>query len=148
MIKLNPTPTRWAPYKWENSTKEVLAHLWRFWALHQTSHPGDPAKELAIPRESELEVQRDWIAGFPQDWGKQRLHSCRAQAKPCVHQEPGERSSDPTGDWAKPTCECWRVSWGGEGRQWLATGTGTPAAAVLGGDPWCESSWRSPLALL
>ena len=60
-------------------------------ALSPTS--GCPSRGLAVPRESELEVQRDWIAGFPRDWGKQRLHTCRTQAKPCVHQEPGERSS-------------------------------------------------------
>ena len=73
MIKSNPTPARWAPFKWEKNTKEVLAQLWRFWAPRQASHPGDPANGLAVPRESELEVQRDWIAGFPQDWRKQTL---------------------------------------------------------------------------
>ena len=30
-----------------------------------------------------------------QDW---EIDSWRAQTKPCVYQDPGERSSDPTGD--------------------------------------------------
>ena len=32
---------------------------------------------------------------LPQDW---ETDSWRAQTEPCVHQDPGERSSDPTGD--------------------------------------------------
>ena len=35
--------------------------------------------------------------------------SWRAQTKPCVHQDPGERSGDPTRDWARLAWEClWR----------------------------------------
>jgi len=53
---------------------------------------------LGIPRESDLEGQQDLITRLPQDWGKQRLQSWRAQTKPCMHQDSEERSSDPTGD--------------------------------------------------
>ena len=33
-----------------------------------------------------------------------------AQTKPCAHQDSGERSSDPTRDWARLACECPGVS--------------------------------------
>ena len=53
---------------------------------------------VGIPRECDFEGQWDLITRLPQDWGKQRLHSWRAHTNSCAHQDPGERSSDPTGD--------------------------------------------------
>ena len=41
---------------------------------------------LGIPRESDLGGKQDLITRLPQDWGKQRLQSYRAQTKPCVYQ--------------------------------------------------------------
>ena len=148
MIKSNPKPSGWVIHNLENNNiKEVLPLLWRFWALYQASQPGDLAKGLGLPREPDFGVQWNLLAGLSQDKGKQGLHSWRAQTKSCVCQDPGERSSGPTGDWASPTCWCWRVSCGGEGWQWLAMGTGLLGAVVLVGAPWCKSSWRSPLTL-
>ena len=46
----------------------------------------------------EIKDQWDLIIGLPQDWGRQRLHSWRAQTKRYMHQDPGERNSDTTGD--------------------------------------------------
>ena len=52
------------------------------------------------------------------DWATFTFHrtgetdSWRAQTKPCVHQDPGERRSDPTGDWARLAYECAGVSSG------------------------------------
>ena len=43
--------------------------------------------------------------------------SWRAQTKPGVHQDPRERSSDPTRDWATLACECLGFSGGGVGQQ-------------------------------
>ena len=43
-------------------------------------------------REFDFVGQGDLITELPQDWGKKHL---RAQPKPCGHQDPGERSSDP-----------------------------------------------------
>ena len=43
---------------------------------------------------------------------------------PCVHQDPGERSSDSTRDWARLACECLAVSGRGAGQQWSAKGSG------------------------
>ena len=138
-IKSNPIPGRWATRKLENNnSKEVLPLLWRFWAPCQASQLGNLAKRLGIPRESNLEGQWDLIIGLPQDWVTQRLQSWRVQTKSCPHQDPGERSTDPTGDWARPACWSWRVSCGGVGQQWLTLGTGALVAAVLEGAPWHE----------
>ena len=72
-IKSNPLPTRQVTHRLENNKiKEVLL-LWRFWTLHQASHPEELAKGLGIPRESDLEAQQDLIRGLPQYWGKQTL---------------------------------------------------------------------------
>ena len=49
-----------------------------------------------------------------QDWG---IDSWRAQIKPRVHQDPGERSSDPTRDCPRLSCEFPGVSSGGVGQQ-------------------------------
>ena len=59
------------------------------------SQPGDLAKGRRTPREFYLGHQWDLITEFPQDW---ETDSWRAQTKPCAHQDPGERSSDPTKD--------------------------------------------------
>ena len=48
-----------------------------------------------------------------QDW---EIDSWRAQTQPCVNQNPGERSSDPTRDWPRLAPECLGVSCGGVGR--------------------------------
>ena len=76
-----------------------------------------------------------WVGfddGLPEDWGKQRLWSWRAQTKFCAHQE--ERSRDPTGDWTKTTCLCWMASCGPVCQQRPTTGTG-----ALEGPPWHKS---------
>ena len=105
-VKSNPLPTMWEIHKLENNiTKEALPLLWRLWALCRASQPRYPAKGLGVSTEADFEGQRDLITGLPQDQGKQRLHSSRAHTKKsCVPQDPGERSSDPTGDWTTSTC--------------------------------------------
>ena len=46
----------------------------------------------------------------------------RAQTKPCAHQDPGERISDPTRDWPRLSCEGPGVSSRGMGGQWQVEG--------------------------
>ena len=41
-----------------------------------------------------------------------------------MYQDPGERSSDPTRDWARLSCVCLGVSGGGVGWEWPAAGSG------------------------
>ena len=43
--------------------------------------------------------------------------SWRTQTKPCVHQDPGERSVSPTRDWPRLACVCPGVSGRGVGRR-------------------------------
>ena len=88
MMKSNPIPTWWVTCKLENNnTKEVLPLFWKFSTPCQASQPGDPTKGLGIPKESDFEGQQDLITRLPQDWGKQRLQSWRAQTKLCLHQD-------------------------------------------------------------
>ena len=54
-----------------------------------------------------------------QDW---ETDSWRAQTKPCVHQDPGKRSSGPTSDLSRLAHECPGVSSGGMGQWWPAAG--------------------------
>ena len=63
------------------------------------------------------------------------IDSWRVQTKSCPHQDTEKRSSDPTGDWARPYFKCLRVSSRGMGQQWCTMGTGALATAVLG-DSW------------
>ena len=70
--------------------------------------------------------------------------SRKAQTKPCVPQDPGERSSDPTGDGPRPARECPGASGGGVGQQWPAAGSGALSAAVHHG----TFGRRSPLSPL
>ena len=56
-----------------NYTKEILAVLRKFQDQQQSSQPGDPAKGLKIPRESDFGDQWDLITELPQDWGNKLL---------------------------------------------------------------------------
>ena len=44
------------------------------------------------PQESVFESQWGLIAGIPQDWGKQKLHSWRAYTRSRADQDPGEKA--------------------------------------------------------
>ena len=69
-------------------------------------------------------------------YSRQNLHwirktdSWRAQTKPCTHQDPGDRSSDPTRDWSQLAHECPGVSSRGVGQWWPAAGLGTLSACT------------------
>ena len=85
---------------------------------------------LGIPRESGLEGQWDLMIGLPEDRGKQRLQSWRAQTKFCLHQDPEERSSDPKETEPKPP----------------ASVGGPPVAVWVGrGSPQGRGHWKVPL---
>ena len=72
-------------------------------SLRSDSQLGDLAKGLGIPRESDFKGQQDLLADFHRAGGN-RFHSWRTHTKPCVYQDPGDRSSEPTGDGTKPAC--------------------------------------------
>ena len=54
----------------------------------------------------------------------------RAQTKPCAHQDPGERSSDPTRNRPRHAHECQGVSSGGVGWWWPVAGSKALSAAM------------------
>ena len=70
-----------------------------------------------------------------QDW---EIDCWRAQTERCVHQDPGERSSDPTRDCPRLARECPAVSSRGVGRWWPASGLGAVSVAVHAWDLWKE----------
>ena len=86
------------------------------------------AKGLRTPREYDLGGQWDLITEPPQDWGNSLW---RAQTKPCVHQDPGERSSDPTRDWHRLACEHPGVS-------------GRGSSLLQGQGHWIQQCWHKP----
>ena len=57
-----------------------------------------------------LKASRIWLQNFHSTG---ETDSCRAQTKSCAEQDPGEKSSDPTRDWARLVGECSGVSSGG-----------------------------------
>ena len=62
-----------------------------------------------------------------QDW---ETNYWWAKTEPCVHQNPKERSSDPTRDWPRLAHQCPGVSGGGVGQPGPATGVGVLSANV------------------
>ena len=66
------------------------------------------------------------LKDLTQDW---EIDSQRAQQN-LVHQDPEERSSDPTGDCPGLACGCPGVSGGGVGQRWPAAGLGALSVAV------------------
>ena len=61
------------------------------------------------------------------DWGNRPLEGTN---KTCAHQDPGEKSSDPTRGWPGPASEWSGVSGRGVGQAWPATGLGALSAVV------------------
>ena len=90
----------------------------------------DPLKKaflslLAIPYTIELpELTQDW-----------EIDSWRALQN-LVHQDPGEKSSDRTGDCPGVACGCLGVSVRGMGRWWPAAGSGALSEAMQAPGLW------------
>ena len=90
-----------------------------------------------------LWVQETWVWHKPswrrsplippeltQDWRNRLLEGTN---KTCVHQDPGERSSDPKRKWPRLPCECPGVSSEGMGQRWPASGLGALTEACVQG---------------
>ena len=84
------------------------------------------------------------IAGLQGDWGKQRLHSWRANTKYCGHWDPGEGVTPGETEPDLPASVRGSPAEAG-GWLWLTVGTRTLAAEVLGSIPWREPSQSLPL---
>ena len=95
-----------------------------------------------LPQGQGLWVQHTWVWHKPScrrspltaSQSHQNLHrtgetdSWRAQTKPRAHQDPRERSSDPTRDCPRLARECPGVSREGVGWRWPAAGSGALSA--------------------
>ena len=68
-----------------------------------------------------LKASGIWLQNFHRSG---ETDASRAQTRPCVHQDAGERRRDPTIGWTKPACEYPGVSGRGVGQQWPAAGSG------------------------
>ena len=91
----NYRATGWVIHKLENNYTKNLFHCCESSGSTTDFPPWVSDKGMGIPWECDLEGHQDLITEFPQDW--ENRDSWRAQTKPCVHQDPGERSIDPTG---------------------------------------------------
>ena len=71
-------------------------------------------RDWEFPGNLTLKASEIWFQSYHRT-GRNR-DSWRA-TKGLMNQDPEERSNEPTGDWARPTCVCLRVSWRGVGGQ-------------------------------
>ena len=95
----------------------------KVWNPTSGSPPGDSTKGLGIPRESDLEGQRDLITRLPQHWGN-RDSSLGGHKPNHVHTKTQrKRAATPRETEPKPPAGVW-FSWGGVGRQGPRTGAG------------------------
>ena len=78
------------------------------------------------PLTPQLSCQNLHRTGETDSWG--------TQTEPCTHQDPGERSSDPTGDPPRLARECPRVSGRGLGQWRTAAGLGALSVALRAWD--------------
>ena len=94
-------------------------------------------EEMESPGKLILKAIGIWLQNFHRAGGNR--DSWRAQTL-CA---PGTRGEEQWchRDWARPACECRRVSCRSVGQWWPASGTGALAAAVLGGVCWW-TLWR------
>ena len=87
-------------------------------------------KDVRTSRESDVGGQWDLITELTQEW-----ENSLGGHKRCVHQVPGERSSDPTRDWPRLACECLGVS-----------GRGVGGGLLQGRGAECNSACMGPFA--
>ena len=77
---------------------------------------------------------------------RQGKHSWRVQRKPCEHQDPGERSTDPTRDRPRLACERPGVSSRGVGRWWPDAGSVALNTTVHAQDKAEEPEIKLPIS--
>ena len=131
MIKPNPTPAGWVTQTREQLILKKFSHCCKGSEPHIGLNPQGirPCRPVGFDYRTSTGL------------GKQRLHSWRAETKPCVHKDSGGRCNDPTGDRARtaahvggPPVEVWAH----RGSQ----GWGHQSGKVL---PRRKASRRSPL---
>ena len=103
-----PTNNTIIPKKSSHCCESSRAH-------NRFPNQGIQQRAWELPRKLTLKTSGIWLQSFHRTG---EIDSWRAQTKPCMQQNPGERKSDPTRDWARLACECPGGSSGGLGLQW------------------------------
>ena len=121
MQHVSPTiePLSRQPANWRTILPKKFLHCFKFWGPQQISQPGNPAKEMRSPRESDFEGQWDLITERPQEWGNRLLEGTN---KTFCGPRPNRKEQWPTRVWARLACECPGASNQGMGQQWPAMG--------------------------
>ena len=103
-IKSNPITAGWVTHKLENAyTTEVNPLEWRFWATCPASQPGGLAMGGGIPRESDYKANGIWLQDFGRTEGN-KDSTLGGHTQSSVLIGTWGRSSNPIGDWSRPTC--------------------------------------------
>ena len=142
---------------WVYLTQSSRGSAWeRLWSLESVECPLCPASEkdkyttlcsniivlnLALTCWEVVHLPHGLFLGnchFPQEQtlgGHTHTHT-HTHTQTCVHQDPGERSSDPTKDWLRLAHKCPAVSGGGVGSSGLLQGWGHRVQQCLHGTFW------------
>ena len=126
-------PTEWPgrqPTNWRTIIPKKFPHCCESTRVHNRfPNLGIQQRDWESPENLTLKASRIWLQNFHRTG---ETDSWRAQTKPCAHQDPGERSSGPTRDWARLAWKCPGVSRGDVNWQWPATGSVSLTTTVLG----------------
>ena len=109
--------------------KKSLLHMNYFY--NRFPSPGTWQRDWEHPGNLTLKSSGIWLQNLHKT---EETDSWKAEAKPCAHQDPGERSNDPTRDWPGCACECPGVSGRDVGGQWPVAGSGALNTTVLAQD--------------
>ena len=121
-------PTMWKTQVWSLGQEDPLENEMAThsstlaWKIPWTEKPG------RLQSMGSQKVRHDWATSLLHRNGE--TDSGRAQTEHCVHQDPGERSSDPTETSPRLARECPGVTGGGVGQWWPAAGWGALSVAV------------------
>ena len=101
-LKSNSIPARWVTQTGEQLYQRSSPTVAKSLDHTPDSQTWGARKGTGSPH-GILKVSGIWLQNFHRAGGNRDYW--RAQTKPCMHQDPGERSSDPRGDW--PQTSLW-----------------------------------------
>ena len=121
MIKSNPISNWVGDSNLKTIIPKKFSHCCESYRPHiRLPSLGIWSRNWESPGNLTLRARRVWLQSFHRTGGNR--DPWRTQTKSCAHQDPGERSSDPTRDGARVACECPGVSGESMAQQWHAAG--------------------------